>query len=275
MHAQAKYEAQEGVSLAFKRHILEKTSDFVSEPMSDLYRVQTLGMMLDRYDELLESGLGQRNARQRVLYEFADLAGRMRDMGFEEADRSEPLSRWPQMTEDDAARYIRERDAYTHRIASGVLMCVACLVPLMALCGRDVLLYGFAGDAANVLGLVGMFGMIGMGVYAMVTAVKPKDEKRIKAGRFSLGSHARRKLENLREEITGKARCRKGRGVATIVMSIIPVLVGAMIGEGAYSDAWPLFGVAGMFLMNAVGVYELIVADGEKKTIKRLLDKKE
>lgn len=274
MQAQEKYEAQEEVSLAFKRYILEKSSGFASEPMADLYRVHLLGMMLNRYDELQARGLSGENCRQRVIYEFSDIAERMREEGFSVRDAQEPLSRWPQLTEDDAARYIRERDTYMHRIALGVLMCVACLVPLMALCGLAEMFYAFD-DAAALFGLIGMFGMIGTGVYAMVAAPKPRDEKRIKSGKFSLGRRVRAKLETLREEIVRKARRRKGRGVATIVMSIIPVLVCAMIGEGAYSDAWPIFGVAGMFLMIGVGVYELIMADGEKKTIKRLLDEKE
>ena len=127
----------------------------------------------------------------------------------------------------------------------------------------------------TIIGLIGMVSMIGMGVYSMVTAAKPRDEKRIKAGRFALGSRVRRKLEALREEIESKARRRKGKGIAAIVLSLIPVLASAVIAEGAYVDAWPLFGICGMFLMIAVGVYELIMADGEKKTIKRLLDKKE
>ena len=44
--------AREEVELSFKRYILEKTEDFEREPMADLYRVNLLGQMLDRYDAL-------------------------------------------------------------------------------------------------------------------------------------------------------------------------------------------------------------------------------
>ena len=44
--------AREEVELSFKRYILEKTEEFAHEPMADLYRVNLLGQMLDRYDEL-------------------------------------------------------------------------------------------------------------------------------------------------------------------------------------------------------------------------------
>ena len=47
--------AREEVELSFKRYILERTEDFEREPMADLYRVNLLGQMLDRYDALMES----------------------------------------------------------------------------------------------------------------------------------------------------------------------------------------------------------------------------
>ena len=42
--------AREEIELSFKRYILEKTEAFAHEPMEDVYRVNLLGQMLDRYD---------------------------------------------------------------------------------------------------------------------------------------------------------------------------------------------------------------------------------
>ena len=39
-------------------------------------------------------------------------------------------------------------------------------------------------------------------------------------------------------------------------------------------EAFSVLGVAAMFLLIGAGVYELVMADGEKKTIQKLLDKK-
>ncbi len=276
---QAGYRAQEDVSLVFKRHILERSSGFAAEPTVDLYRVQTLGVMLDRHDELLDSGLPHHSACQRVLDEFADLAARMRDMGFETADREEPLSCWPQLTEGEAERYIRERDAYQHRIALGAALCTACVSPIIIFSALEELLFGFAAGGSAPLSAVGMFGMIAIGVYLIVTAAKPKDDKKIKKGRFSLRSRLRRKLSEARERTDKRARSRMGKGIAMIVLCVAPVLLGAMIDEvflwRSVSEAGAMLGVAGMFALIAAGVYELIMADGEKKTMKRLLDKKE
>jgi len=279
MQAQAKYEAQEEVSLAFKRHILEKSSGFASEPMADLYRVQTLGMMLDRYEALLEGGYGPQNARQRVMDEFADIAARMRDMGFEAADRDAPLSRWPQLTEDEAERYIRERDAYQHRIALGAALCTACVSPMMLFGALEELFFGFAGGGSAMLGVVGMLGMIALGVYLIVTAVKPKDDKKVKKGHFSLGSRLRRQLSQIRELMDKRARSRKGKGIVLMVLCIVPVMLGAAVDEiflwRFTNETGSWLGVAGMFAMIAAGVYELVMADGEKKTMKRLLNQDE
>ena len=51
--AQAQTAMREDVELAFKRFILTESADFASEPAADLFRVNLLGRMLDRYDELI------------------------------------------------------------------------------------------------------------------------------------------------------------------------------------------------------------------------------
>ena len=57
--------AREEVELSFKRYILEKTEDFEREPMADLYRVNLLGQMLDRYDALRDKGMNAEAACSR------------------------------------------------------------------------------------------------------------------------------------------------------------------------------------------------------------------
>ena len=279
MQARAQNTSSERVELAFKRHILEKTCGFASEPMEDLYRVQTLGMMLDRYDALCEGGLSEENGVQRVCYEFSDLAARMRDMGFEALEDGEPASRWPQLTQEEAERYLRECDAYQHRIALGVALCTACVSPVLLTLALAELFFGFAGDAASLLGVGGLFGMIAMGVYLIVTAARPRDNKRIKKGRFSLGSRLKSKLSQMRELVDQRARSRRGKGIAMIVLCLMPVLLGIAVDEILLwrmgSESGTMLGVMGMFLQIAAGVYELVMADGEKKTMKRLLDQGE
>lgn len=274
MQAQAPKQrmAEEGTILAFKRHILESSAGFAHEPMADAFRVGLLSRMLDRYDELQEKGMSEFSCRNRVIYEFDDIAVQMQEMGFEEMQlgEGETNDRWPQLTQQEAESYIRERDAYLHKTSLGIFLCTACLVPMM-LFAAVADLFWMAETFFVMFGLVGMFAMIGMGVYAMVTAAKPKNEKRIKKRRFSLTKGLRSRLAQMRETIDAKARKRKGRGVALCVISVIPVIIGAMLQEMFYADAWPLMGVAGMFLMIGAGVYELVMADGEKTTMKRLL----
>ncbi|MBQ2948503.1 MAG: hypothetical protein IJD94_05950 [Clostridia bacterium] len=277
MQAQARqHAADEKTTLAFKRHILDKSSGFASEPMADLYRVHLLGMMLNRYDELREKGMSEISSQNRVRYEFDDIAQMMREQGFEEAapdesDEEERLSRWPLLSEDEALRYMQQRDDYLHKIAMGSALCSACVAPLMV--GAAFAAFWYA-DAFSMLGLVGMFAMIGMGVYAITTAVKPKSDKKIRKGRFSLSARLRRKLERLHEEAEDGARKRTGKGIAAIVMSLIPLFIGSALTELWGSDGWAILGLAGMFLVIGAGVYELVMADGEKKSIKKLLKSK-
>ena len=58
--------AREEIELSFKRYILEKTEAFAHEPMEDVYRVNLLGQMLDRYDELRQKGLSGDAALRRI-----------------------------------------------------------------------------------------------------------------------------------------------------------------------------------------------------------------
>jgi len=265
--------ASDAVVLAFKRHILKESEAFASAPLADAFRVSLLAQMLDRYDELREKNMGEQSAMHRTMYEFDDIPAQMREMGFEEVGQEEAApSRWPQLSEEEAMRYIAERDAYIHKTALGILMCTACVTPIMIGAAMDAFWYS---SAFAMLGLVGMFAMIGLGVYAMVTAMKPKGEKKIKKGRFSLTRGLRRRLEAIRAEIEGNVRRRNGKGVAMIVASVMPIFLGAALTELWWSEGWAILGVAGMFPMIGVGVYQLVMADGEKKTMGRLLKNKE
>ena len=265
----------EEASLAFKRFILDETAAFESEPQANLFRVNTLAQMLDRFDDYAENGADTQSAITYVRREFSDLPARMREAGFEEAEREgHRSSRWPLISEDEAARYLKEANAQTHKRAIGVGLCSACMLPLLMLCSLETLLYGYAGDVGSLLGLCGMFGMIAMGVYAIVTAQKPDGESKIKKKRFSLSARLRKKLTAMQEMTKEKARRRRGRGIALLVACVLPIFLGAALDELWYTwtnDAFAIMGVGGMFAMIGAGVYELIAADGEKKAIDKLL----
>jgi len=61
----ARQDVQHDAQLSFKRHILEQSAGFASEPMADLYRINLLGMMLGRPPE--SCGLSGRCALQFVV----------------------------------------------------------------------------------------------------------------------------------------------------------------------------------------------------------------
>ena len=166
--------AREEVELSFKRYILEKTEAFAHEPMEDLYRVNLLGQMLDRYDELQKKGLSADAALQRTLADYADIPARMRREGFEEAGTRRTEARWPQLTEEEAADYVKQSNAYTHKIAMGTALCSACVAPMMLLVALMSMLRQ-AGRGRHARLRRTCLVMIGMGIYCLVTAKKPKN----------------------------------------------------------------------------------------------------
>lgn len=270
IQAQAQREPREEATLAFKRHILTASADFAPEPMADAFRVSLLGRMLDRYDALRAQGLSDAMSQSRVIAAFGDIPQQMRAQGFGELSEGDaPVSRWPQLTEGEADAFIQENDGYLHRIALGSALCSACVTPLMIGAAFTQL---WDMDYPSLIGLMGMFGMIGMGVYTITSARKPKQLERVKEGRFSLSTRLRRRLAQLREEAEERASRRRGKGIAMLVTCIMPLLVGAALDTMWNNGFAPVLGLAPMFIMIGTGVYELIMADGEPKTLSRLMD---
>lgn len=268
--------AREEVELSFKRYILEKTEDFEREPMADLYRVNLLGQMLDRYDALRDKGMNAEAALQQTQDDFADIPRRMRREGFEELNAPTSSGRWDQLTEDEAAAYVKQSSNYQHRVAMGAALCSACVAPLMAFTGLMMFISDSMADVGGTLGLVGMFGMIGMGIYCLTTAKRPKNRAKIRNGEFSLSPRLRKKLMMLKEAADEKTRRKRGRGIALLATCVIPIFLGAALdslGNSQFSN-YPLavIGVAAMFLMIGLGVYDVTAASGEKKPLSELLN---
>ena len=273
--AQAQTVRREDVELAFKRFILTESADYASEPAADLFRVNLLGRMLDRYDKLLDRSMDSQHAQRLVMHQFSDIAKMMRDQDFDLVEDEFTASRWPQLSEDDAAQYIEESDKMLHKTALGTAMCSACVLPLMIGAAFGEMTGSWRGEEFfSLIGLVGMFAMIGLGIFTMTTAAKPKKHETVKKGRYSLSSSVRKKLQQLRTAVEEKARRRRGKGIALLVACVAPIFVGTALDSllSIYSSAGAIFGVAGMFAMIGLGVYEVVVASGEKKTIAKLLD---
>lgn len=268
---------REEAAQEFKRHILEKTASFVSEPMADLCRVEMLGRMLDRYDELLDAGLVAEAAIRRTKADFNDAAEEMRQQGFATLYDRMPAedSRWPEITENEAVQYLKESSEGQHKRAIGIGLCSACVTPILLGAALDELFRGSNGTW-SMMGVLGMFGLIGLGVYAIITPKAPSDDKKIKSGKFALGYRLRERLNALKEKIDDKARRRIGKGVAMLVGCITPILFGGILDNIFDSDGiLSILGVCGMFGMIGAGVYQLVMAGCEKSTISRLLKLKD
>lgn len=268
--------AEADAALSFKRFILEKTAAFEHEPAADLFRVNLLGRMLDRYDELRRTGASVELCVQRACREFADIPGMMERAGFARVDSDAPgANGWPQMSDAEAARYLAEYRDYAVKRSLGTGMTAACCAPMMGMAAFSELFAYSSGleEGLMMLGVAGMFGMIAAGVYMMATAKKPKRYAEVKAGRFSLSRRLRGKLEALREQARDGVRKRRAKGIALCVGCVVPIFMGAAL-DGIFSiwsDFCTIMGVGGMFMMIGAGVYELVAAKGEKDGLERLL----
>ena len=91
---------------------------------------------------------------------------------------------------------------------------------------------------------------------------------------FSISPRLRKKLLMLKEAADEKTRRRRGKGIALLATCVVPIFIGAAL-DGVLnlnsSDPFSILGVAAMFLMIGLGVYEVTTAPGEKKPLNELL----
>ena len=269
MMEQMQYErrdAQRDAELSFKRHILEQSSGFVCEPAADMYRLNLLGMMLTRYDELKDCGLSDLMSLQRTILEYEDIGQRMQEAGFEPQEEFGE----DQLTENEAIQYIEERQRFLNKRMQGVAICVASMMPLLVMGMIAEFLFS---DICYLIGLLASVALVGLGVYMIVSVRKPRDEERVRYGAFSLSVRVRRKMEQYAETVKEKAKKRRGIGVLLMVISILPVILSNVLAEMFLEDAWLLAGVSGMLVMVAIGIYQICMGQGERKTMNNLLDK--
>lgn len=274
MQGQVQSASRMDAELAFKRFILEKTDDFEHEPDADLFRVNLLGHMLDRYDALCATGVAEQESIERVWRAFSDIPARMERAGFRRTRMpGEKDTRWPLMDEEDAESYIAQEKQYAKRIGWGAALCTVCVVPLFCSVGLGEA-WGRE-DALTMFGLIGMFAMIGAGVYAFVTAVKPKDRERIRKRRFSLSARFREKLQRCRERVERETRRQTAKGIVLLTTCVIPLFGGILRGQALADETFSvMLGLSGMFAMIGAGVYKLVAGSGEEKAIKNLLKEK-
>lgn len=270
-----KHRADESVSIEFKRFILEETKAIAQTPEADLYRVQLLSQMLERFDQYMANGADAGSACKYIKMEFSDIAERLRrDVVEAEKPMQERASAWPLLSEDEAALYIRQSCAAARKRALGISLCSACVMPLMLITGMNTLASGYVGDVGNLLGLCGMFGMIAMGVYAIVTVKNVENEKMIRKRRFELAAHLKKKLTDLIKAAEEKARIKRGKSIALLVASVVPIFLGAVVDElwvNWTNDAFAMMGTGVMFAMIGAGVHGLVSATAEKNAVAALL----
>lgn len=267
-------QTSEQAARVFKQMILKETAAFEQTPDADLYRVQLLAAMLERYDHYVANGAEMEPACAYVTREFSDLKKRMRDQEFEEYDlKKHDAQVQPLLTVEEAAEYIRQSAVRARRRAAGTAVLWGSFVPVVLSIALEELL-NIGMDVIAALGGICFFAMIGFGIYLMVTAKKPVMDKRIRKKQFSMSRQLRRKLTDVKAAALEKARRGKKRGFILLGICPLAFMLGAAIGAMMDSDELALMMCLGVVsLLIGAGHYQLLTAGAEKKAVDRILRK--
>jgi len=258
-------ELREGENMETLRNYLK--SMFQNLPNTrEVQRAQyELGQMMeDKYNELKSQGKSENEAIGIVISEFGNLEDLAVDLGIDNYlhPEQQAIHNKRNITQDEAERFIADKQKSGIMIGLGVLLCIMCSTPYIIL--------DSIGSGGSVYGLIGLFGMlviaIGLFVFDRVYMDKWSFLKSQACSMdFSTTDYVHHERENYRMTHAVLLTV----GVMLCVLSFVPV---AVMDELNMSD-FLVDGVGSVIFMAmvAVGVFFFVVTGNRVSAYNTLL----
>ncbi len=162
----------------------------------------------------------------------------------------------PQISLEQAVKYVDIKLDLAHLIAKGVVLCVCSAIPLfMLMLVADKALLSLAGDKAVILGIIGLLAMISMGISFFVkTQRSDSDLASIDGEQFELSFGVHSAISDKLQKFTALYHKRLSLSIALFVFSGMPLLIALLYGRPDMT----LIMLIVMLLMIAAGIYALL-----------------
>lgn len=216
---------------------------------------ELLQMMEDKYAELKNEGKAENEAIGIVISEFGNLDELAEDLGIK-TYVEEDIAPEEMLSLDEAKAYLKDTIKCSQLIATGVLLCILSIVPLIFLDALSTTHSRFSTDSTDVIGIFLMFLLIAIAVALFIFAGTMKSKwqqiaKHTVGIDFSITDYTKNQFESIR----GNHALCLSIGCMLCILSIIPPM---WIDTILPTDFWYECSAAFLFIMVAIGVYLII-----------------
>ncbi len=218
-------------------------------------------MMEDKYNELIREGKSDNEAVAIVISEFGNLNELSEELGITGFMANGAPITGRTLSLQETKDYIRSYKAHAFRIALGVLLCIASVIPTIIMSGSAF---------PELLGLMILFIMITCGVALFVSSgmiISKWDylEKETCTIDFGTAQYVHNEKENSR---TSHAICNT-IGVVLCIVSVLPAII---LDEMNFSSSWyENFGAAILLLLVSIAVFLFIISNMSQSCLDKLL----
>lgn len=215
--------------------------------------------MLDKYEDLIQSGASEHEALGKVIAEFGNIEELVEEFNFQKADinhsqtkNSDYSTDFDTVTENQLVDYF---DAKTNSIlltAIATFIIIASVSMMMMLFG----IFGSDGTFAPIIGVSLILIAVTIAVLLYIVAdQRTKAYKYIEKANFFLAPQLKTQLEKTIEDFRQTYSIAIGLGVALIILPIIPLIIVSILEIG---ERFIFFGVSGMLIGVAAAVFIFI-----------------
>lgn len=264
-----------------KMYIKNLFQDMPETEAVERAKAQLLEMMEDKYNELKNQGKSENEAIGVVISEFGNIDELKEELGLNRKTATSENSNEKdsenmnvkRISLSDAKEFIEETGKFGLKVATGVIMCILSVVPL-------ILLGGFSENDAEpgmniALGLIFLFVLISIAVAIfIINGVKYQKYEYLKKEKFILENDANTYVKDLKESYRNTFAVRITVGVMLCIISVIPVVTAGILFEDR-GDKFAVSSVAMLLIIIAVAVFILVTTGMKMDCYKQLLQEEE
>lgn len=230
-------------------------------------KADLLANMEDKYNELKYEGKSENEAIGIVISEFGNIDELIKELGIEIPQNKEGEF-LPTLTDNEVEEYMETNTKQGKLIGIGVVLCIlgAAFIVLIAKLVEDGFITSFSEDTAMMLGLIPLFVLVAIAVGLFIYSGTLVEKYKYLEFGFNLPPHLRNELQQRYQNYNSTYTLSVIIGVSLCILSPVVLFLSSLFGEETI-----VYGVVGLLLIVAIGVYIFIYFGKIRENYKRLL----